>query len=64
MAAGKILVSDYLEELTAQPAGEPSQLSLVVEERIEDWCFDNFLSMLWSACHYFVILFHGMCPFM
>ena len=35
VAAGKILVPDYLKEFLAQPAGEPSQLSTVVKEEIE-----------------------------
>ena len=36
VAFGKILVPDYFEELAAQPAGGPSQLSHVPEERTED----------------------------
>ena len=39
----KILVSDYLEELAAQPAERPSQLSSIVEEETEEWCLIVFL---------------------
>ena len=61
VAAGQILVPDYLKEFITQPTGGPAQLSPVAEGEVKG----SLLCLFPPVCHICCIfVFSGSCPFM